>query len=80
MEKAKTRENCVENLLSVAFSSVEFFLVMLDNAVRIRDKMQVVYNEMTLDEVNSNKAKLNLIGEIQFKGMKSATCSCSATM
>ena len=53
--------------------------MVLDNAVRIRDKMQVVYNEMTLDEVKSNKAKLNLIGEIQFKGMKSATCSCSAT-
>ena len=29
----------------------------LDNAVRIRDKMQVVYKEMTLDGVKSKKAK-----------------------
>ena len=29
----------------------------MDNAVRIRDKMQVVYKEMTLDGVKSNKAK-----------------------
>ena len=42
----------------------------LDNAVRIRDKMQVVYKEMTLDGVKSNKAKWNLIGGIQFKGVK----------
>ena len=29
----------------------------LDNAVRIRDNMQVVYKEMTPDGVKSNKAK-----------------------
>ena len=42
----------------------------MNNAVRIRDKMQVVYKEMTLDGVKSNKEKLNLIGGIRFKGMK----------
>ena len=48
----------------------EFFLVGLDNAVRICDTMQVVYKKMTRDRAKSNVAKWNLIGGIQFKHMK----------
>ena len=42
----------------------------LDNAVRIRDKMQVVYKKMTRDSAKSNVTKWNLIGAIQFKYVK----------
>ena len=44
---------------------------MLDNADRIRDKMQVVYKEMACDRAKFNVAKWNLIGRIQFKHVKS---------
>ena len=40
------------------------------NAVRICDKMQVVYQEMTHDRGKSNVAKLNFTGGIQFKHVK----------
>ena len=40
------------------------------NVVRICDKMQVVYQEMTHDKGKSNVAKLNLTGGIQFKHVK----------
>ena len=42
----------------------------LDNAVRIRNRMQVVYKKMTLDRGKFNVAKWNLIGGIQFKHVK----------
>ena len=42
----------------------------VDNAVRIRDKMQVVYKEMACDRARSNMEKWDLIGRIQFKYMK----------
>ena len=42
-------EDCVENTISIAFNLCEFFSVGLDNALRIRDKMQVVYKKMTRD-------------------------------
>lgn len=38
-----------------------------DNAVRIRDKMQIVYKEMACDMARSNVTKWNLIGRIHFK-------------
>ena len=41
-----------------------------DSAVRIRDRMQVVYQKMTRDRAKSNVAKWNLIGGIQFKNVK----------
>lgn len=41
--------------------------MVLDNAVPIRDKMLIIYKEMTLDGVKSNEAKSNLVGGIQFK-------------
>ena len=34
----------------------------LDNAVRIRDKMQVVYHKIPCDGAKSGVAKWNLIG------------------
>ena len=37
--------------------SCEFFSVVLDNMVRIRDKMQVAIKEMTCDGAKSNVAK-----------------------
>ena len=43
----------------------DFFLVVLDNAVKIRDRMQVVYKESACDREKSNVAKWNLIGRIQ---------------
>ena len=43
---------------------------MLDNADRIRVKMQVVYKEMACDRAKFNVAKWNLIGRIQFKHAK----------
>ena len=43
---------------------VNFFSVMLDNVVRICDKMQVVCEEMACDGAKSNVAKWNLIGGI----------------
>ena len=49
---------------------VNFFSVVLDNVVRIRDKMQVVYKEMACDRARSNMEKWDLIGRIQFKYMK----------
>ena len=39
----------------------------LDNAVRIHDKIQIVYKEMTRDRAKYYVAKRNLIGGIQFK-------------
>ena len=45
------------------------FLV-LDNAVRIRDKMQVVFQEMARDGAKTNVAKWNLIGGIQSTHVK----------
>ena len=60
----------MENSTSVAFSSMRFFSVGLDNAVRIRNRMQVVYKKMTLDRAKFNVAKWNLIGGIQFKHVK----------
>ena len=39
----------MENTISIAFNLCEFFSVGLDNALRIRDKMQVVYKKMTCD-------------------------------
>ena len=47
-----------------------FFLVVLDNAVRIRDRIQVVYKESACDGAKSNVAKWNLIDRIQFKHVK----------
>ena len=56
---------------------VNFFSEGL-NTVRIRDKMQVVYQEMEDDRAKSNVAKWNLIG-VQFKHVKKIPqCSCSA--
>ena len=49
---------------------MNFFLVGFDSAVRIRDRMQVVYQKMTRDRAKSNVAKWNLIGGIQFKNVK----------
>ena len=60
----------MENSISVAFSSMSIFLVGFDSAVRIRDRMQVVYQKMTRDRAKSNVAKWNLIGGIQFKNVK----------
>lgn len=45
-------------------------MTTLDNAVRIRDQMQVVYKEVTRDEAKFNVAKWNLIDGIQFKHVK----------
>ena len=42
----------------------------LDKAVRIRDKIQVVYKEMACDGAKSNVAKWNLIGRIQLRHVK----------
>ena len=64
------RESCVDNSISAAFSSMWIFSVGLDNAVRIHDKMQVVYKEMTRDRAKYYVAKRNLIGGIQFKHVK----------
>ena len=69
-EKVETQENCLENLQSVAFSSMWIFSAGSDNAVRIHDQMQVVYTEMTRDEAKSNLAKWNLIDGVQFNYMK----------
>ena len=41
--------------------------MVLDNAVRMRDKIQVVHKELTCDGAKSNMAKWNLIGRTQFK-------------
>ena len=49
---------------------MNFFPVGFDNAVRICDKMQVVYKKITRDKAKSNVAKWNLIGGIQFEHMK----------
>ena len=38
--------------------------------VRIHDKMQVVYKEMTCDGAKSGGAKQNLIGGVQFQHVK----------
>ena len=46
------------------------FFSGLDNAVRTRELMQVVYKEMTCDGAKSNLAKWNLISGIQFKHVK----------
>ena len=43
--------------------------MVLDNVVRIHDKMQVVYKEMACDEIKSHVTKWNLTGRIQFKHM-----------
>ena len=39
----------MENTISIAFNLCEFFSVGLENALRICDKMQVVYKKMTRD-------------------------------
>ena len=39
----------MENTISIAFNLCEFFSVGLENALRIRDEMQVVYKKMTRD-------------------------------
>ena len=41
------------------FVLCEFLLVGLENAVRIHDKMQVVYREMTCHGAKSNEVKWN---------------------
>ena len=46
------------------------FSLVLDNAITIRDKMQVVYKEMPYDGGKSYVVKWNLIGRIQFKHVK----------
>ena len=46
------------------------FFSGLDNTVRMRDKMQVVYKKMTRDRAKSNVSKWNLIGGIRFKQVK----------
>ena len=38
--------------------------MVLDNAVKIRDRMQVVYKESACDGAKSNEEKWNLIGRI----------------
>ena len=48
----------------------EFFSVGLHNVIRISDKMQVVYKEMTCDGPKSAVAKWNFVGGIPFKHMK----------
>ena len=59
---------------SSTMTNSTFKLVMtmttLDNAVRIRDQMQVVYKEVTRDGAKFNVAKWNLIDGIQFKQVK----------
>ena len=70
MGKVKNVGNCLKNSPSVALSFVLIFCSGLDNAVRIRDKMQVVYQEMARDGRKSNVAKMNLIGGIHIKLVK----------
>ena len=60
----------MENSISVAFSSMLIFFSGLDNTVRMRYKMQVVYKKMTRDRAKSNVSKWNLIGGIRFKQVK----------
>ena len=60
----------MENSLLVALSFVLNFSLVLDNAVTIRNKMQVVYKEMPCDGGKSYVVKWNLIGRIQFKHVK----------
>ena len=59
---------------SSTMTNSTFKLVMtmttLDNAVRIRDQMQVVYKEVTRDGAKFNVAKWNLIDGIQFEHVK----------
>ena len=45
------QENCVENLLPVAFSSM---WILFSGVGQSSQNMQVVYMEMTRDGVNSN--------------------------
>ena len=58
--------------------------MVLDNAGKIRDRMQVVYKERACDGAKSNVEKWNLIGRIQFKHVKNCLifmkyndCACS---
>ena len=57
----KKSQNAGELRGKFAISSIMFqvslFSVGLDKAVRIRDKIQVVYKEMACDEAKSNVAK-----------------------
>ena len=69
-EKFKTQENGWKIHYQQHKVSCEFFSVVLDNVVRIRDKMQVVYKEMACDRARSNMEKWDLIDRIQFKYMK----------
>ena len=48
----------------------EFFLLELDNAFRIRNKMQFVFKKMTRDRAKSNMVKWNLNGGIRLKHEK----------
>ena len=70
VEKVKTWKNAWKILYQQYKVSCEFFSVELDSAVRIRNKMQVVYKEMTCDGAKSNLAKWNLIGATPFKHLK----------
>ena len=48
------------------FVLCEFLLAGSENTVRIHDKMQVVYREMTCHGAKSNEVKWNLIDGVQF--------------
>ena len=63
VEKVKTRESRDQYHLI----PIWFFSVGLDNTVRIRDKLQVVYQEMARDEYRSNVAKWNLSGKVKLE-------------
>ena len=52
------------------FVLCEFLLAGSENTVRIHDKMQVVYREMTCHGAKSNEVKWNLIDGVQFYNMK----------
>ena len=56
--------------LSEAFGPMWFFSVWLNDALRRRDEMQVVYKEITSGGAKSIVEKWNLISEIQFKQVK----------
>ena len=60
-------ELCGKLAISSIKFPVSFFSVGLDKAVRIRDKIQVVYKEMADEGAKFNVAKCNLIGSIQFR-------------
>ena len=67
----KKSQNAGELRGKFAISSIMFqvslFSVGLDKAVRIRDKIQVVYKEIACEGGKFNVAKCSLIGSIQFR-------------